>query len=180
MIIKPKVGHAKVDVKLLTNTESLKKVYDENMTGMGELILEKFIEGDEIIAIGIIHERKYYLIEITEKETTPPSHFVDITHITPSKHDDLAENIEKIGQSIAQAFEITTSPLIMELIVDKNKDLWVIEAVPEFGGEFIPDILIPASTNYNFIRETIKAMTNTGFTQPTRKKNNKNAVVVNI
>ena len=70
-----------------------------------------------------------------------------------------------------------TSPLIMELIIDENDNIHVIEAVPEFGGEFIPDILIPARTGYNFLREVIKASTSQDFNLPALKKS-KDTVIV--
>ena len=48
----------------------------------------------------------------------------------------------------------------MELIVAENKEIFIIEAGPEFGGEFLSDILIPERTGYNIIRESIKAVIN--------------------
>ena len=67
--------------------------------------------------------------------------------------------------------------MIMEVIVDRDEKLYLIEAVPEFGGEFIPDVLVPHRTGYNFIAQSIRALTDTGFKPPIRKKE-KNACVV--
>ena len=116
-------------------------------------------------------------MDITDKKTTPPPFFVDLRHIAPSVHEDLFPRIQHIGQKVAQAFFIDTSPLVMEFIVTKEKELYLIEAVPEFGGEFLTDVLVPARTGYNFIAETIKACTGTGFRPPAPRKNRKAAVV---
>ena len=129
-------------------------------------MLEKFIEGDEIIVAGIIHDGRYHLVEITDKKTSYPPYFIDMIHVSPSKYLHLSKKIEAIGQQVADAFGISRSPLIMELVINSDEEPYLIEAVPEFGGEFIPDVLVPASVNYNFIGEAIKSMTNTGFRPP--------------
>jgi len=175
IIVKPYIGHAKIDVKLIKNASELKKIFPMRKK---EIIFEKYIQGDEIIVIGIINNRKFHLVDITDKKTVPAPYFIDILHISPSKYYNLYDEIKNIGQKIADAFEITSSPLVMELIINKKNKIYVIEAVAEFGGEFIPDILVPARTGYNFIKEAIKSATNSGFKPPPLMKKNGSAVVV--
>ena len=79
---------------------------------------------------------------------------------------------------MADSFEIFTSPLIMELIVAENEEVFIIEAAPEFGGEFLSDILIPERTGYNIIKESIKAVINNKFTPPPSNRNYHNTIVV--
>jgi biotin carboxylase len=177
IIIKPSVGHAKINVRMAESAEELKKHLSPKERIDGDFILEKFILGDEIIAAGIIHDKKYFLVELTDKKTSFPPYFIDMLHIAPSKYSHLSARVERIGQMVADAFGIEKSALIMEFVVDKNEELFLIEAVPEFGGEFLPDVLIPASTNYNIIAEAIKSMTKRGFKPPLPRKN-KNAVAV--
>jgi biotin carboxylase len=173
-VIKPLMGHAKRDVKLISNKADLKSflsLYE------GNYLIEKYIEGDEIIALGITHQRKYHLIAITDKIKISPPYFVDIMHIFPSKYFHLMDKIIDWGQRVTDGFGIITSPLVMEIIVDRKEKMHLIEAVPEFGGEYLPDILIPTATGYNFFREAINAASNSAFTSPP-KNNIKNAVVV--
>jgi biotin carboxylase len=132
--------------------------------------------GDEIITAGIINNKKFHLVEITDKKTTYPPYFIDIIHTAPSKFGHLSAKIESIGQKVAGAFSIINSPLIMEFIITEDEELYLIEAVPEFGGEFIPDILIPASTGYNFIGEAIKSITGRNFRIPATAGKSNNAV----
>jgi biotin carboxylase len=141
-------------------------------------ILERFMQGDEIIAAGIVHEKKYHLVQITDKKTAFPPYFIDMMHTAPSRYCHCAERIAAVGQTVTDAFSITASPLIMEFIVDGNEELHLIEAVPEFGGEFLPDILVPASTGYNLIREAILSMTKKSFTPPPPVKKSRAAVAV--
>ncbi len=177
VIVKPNVGHAKTNVRLASDSAELKKICAAHYQGDEEYILEKFIEGDEIIVAGIIHDGRYHLVEITDKKTAYPPYFIDMIHVSPSKYLHLSKKFEAIGQQVAEAFRISRSPLIMEMVINNEEDPYLIEAVPEFGGEFIPDVLIPASVNYNFIGEAIKSMTNSGF-KPPQQQRKRNAVVV--
>jgi len=167
-VIKPVTGHAKRGVQLLRNRSELEQCIPSPQAGE-RFLVERFLEGDEIIAIGIIHRKRYHLIGITDKIKTPPPYFVDIMHITPSRYDHLKEPIRVLGQRICEGFEISASPLIMELIVDHHDNLSLIEAVPEFGGEFLSDTLIPAATGYNFFGEMVNAATGLPFTPPKAK-----------
>ncbi len=177
VIVKPNVGHAKTNVRLASDSTELKKICTSQYGSEDDYLLEKFIEGDEIIVAGIIHDGTYHLVEITDKKTAYPPYFIDMVHVSPSKYLHLSKRIEKIGQKVAGAFGIARAPLIMELVITSDEEAFLIEAVPEFGGEFIPDVLVPASINYNIIGEAIKSMTNNGFRPPQQQKK-RNAVVV--
>ncbi|OHD70189.1 MAG: hypothetical protein A2W19_05220 [Spirochaetes bacterium RBG_16_49_21] len=177
VIVKPNSGHAKFNVRLARNETELHDFLSAQ-NNPEDYVLEKFIQGDEIIVIGLVHNKKYHLVEITDKKTNFPPYFIDIMHIAPSRYDHCAGKINAIGQAVAEAFSITNSPLIMEFVIDKDEEPYLIEAVPEFGGEFIPDILIPASTGYNIIREAIKSMTRKSFNPPPSTRKNQTAVVV--
>jgi len=176
IIVKPQTGHGKINVRLIKNEIELNDHIAESDPATS-LIVEKFISGDEIIVIGIVHEKKFYIADITDKITTPHPYFVDLMHISPSKYFYLFEEITEKGQQVADAFEITNSPLIMEFIIDQNNEIHLIEAVPEFGGEYLSDILVPARTGYNFIREAIKAATGSEFKTPSPEKITKSVVV---
>lgn len=175
-VIKPAKGHAKKNVRLIRNEEDFTRYIKGIPSGNGSYLVEKFVEGDEIIAVGIVYKGQYYLADITDKIVEPP-HFVDLMHISPSKYYHRWDDISKIGQSIAGCFEIYTYPLIMELIVAPDGDLYVIEASPEFGGEFLSDVLIPERTGYNVIRESINAVLDNNFSPPRKKKARSAAVV---
>jgi biotin carboxylase len=164
IVAKPQKGHAKADVKLIHNENEFKKFIKTHEKN--EFIFEKFIPGKEIICAGLIENRKYYHILMSDKKTTPHPYFVDLIHTTPSKFIHLTDKTIQIGQIIADTFNIQTSPMIMEFIVDENEELHLLEAVPEFGGEFIPDIMVPAATGYNHLAGAIKAVTDESAKKP--------------
>lgn len=167
IIAKPQTGHAKINVKLLKSKDELSLFISQHQGE--EFIYERFIEGSEIICAGQIHQQKYYNILISDKKTSPHPYFADIIHSTPSLYSHLADRITEAGQKIAEAFNIQTSPMIMEFVIDKDDNLFLLESVPEFGGEFIPDVMIPSATGYNHIRNSINAATGINFREPGKK-----------
>lgn len=175
LIAKPATGHAKKGVRLIHNRKEL----EDHLSTIesAPLLIEEFIEGDEIIAAGLIHRGRFHLVELTDKVLSAPPFFVDLMHLAPSKHFSLSRKVSELGQKIADAFEIITSPLIMEIKVTQKEELSLIEAVPEFGGEFIPDIVISRRTGYNFIAETIKASAGREFKLPQPQAGKKNIAV---
>jgi biotin carboxylase len=177
VVVKPNEGHAKAGVELIRNKTQLKEYTKNSGTNGKETLIEEYVEGDECIAIGITEKGIFHLIEITDKQTTEPPYFVDLKHSTPSRYCDKWSQIEIIGQKISQAFEIETSPLLIEFRIDPHDRLTVIETAAEFGGEFLSDILIPERTGYNIIRQTIRAITGEGFTPPINKKQRSSVVV---
>lgn len=164
IIAKPQTGHAKTDVVLLNNPPEVEKFIKQYT--IQNFIFEHFVEGDELICAGLVHEKKYYHILMSDKSTTPHPYFADLLHTAPSKHQSLINSTIETGQKIADAFNIQTAPLIMEFIVDSENNIHLLEAVPEFGGEFIPDIMIPAATGYSHLGNTLKAATAKDFKSP--------------
>lgn len=175
VVVKPYAGHAKQNVLMIDTPEELDAFFKTNSPA--DFIIEKYIRGDEIICAGIIHQGTYIHVAMSDKKTTPRPHFVDTMHIMPSRYSGLAEETVKTGQALAGIFNIHTSPVIMEFLVDREGHLYLIEAIPEFGGEFIPDIMIPASTGYNHIGSLISAVTGESFTKPSRRANHTPVVV---
>ncbi|TAL32978.1 MAG: ATP-grasp domain-containing protein [Spirochaetes bacterium] len=166
LVVKPVTGHAKTGVRMVTSRRELQR-FAGSIRGKGAgFIAERFVEGDEIIALGIIHGRTFHLASLSDKETTPAPYFVDLLHVTPSRHHALWTEVTAIGQRIAEAFEIEFSPLVIEMRVDSRQGIQVIEAVPEFGGECLPDHLVPLATGYNFLEQAVRAATGMTFTPP--------------
>jgi len=175
VIVKPTFGHAKTGINIINNHVELKKFVSSH--NPEKYIFEHFISGDEIICAGIVHEKKYYHILMSDKKTSPQPYFSDILHTTPSKYHHLVSKTIEVGEKIAEAFKIDTSPMIMEFKIDSNENLYLLEAVPEFGGEFIPDVMVYAATSYNHIENTIRAASNLNFRLPLKVSVN-NAVAV--
>jgi biotin carboxylase len=177
VVLKPVSGHAKHGVAYIEDAKSAREYLENCEKSESGFLCERYIDGDEIIASGIVIDGKFTLIEITDKITTPLPRFVDIQHSAPSKYASKWTEIEELGSNIARAFDISTSPLLFEARIDKDGGIFVIEVIPEFGGEFLADQLIPLHTGYNFILQSILAITGNPALLPIPKKY-KGAVVV--
>ncbi|MFW5808651.1 MAG: ATP-grasp domain-containing protein [Spirochaetota bacterium] len=172
VIIKPSDGHAKSGVRLIFGKEELDRYLKMFQPRYHSFIIEEYIEGDEIIVFGIVQNGTFHLVEITDKVTTEPPFFADIIHSAPSHYSDSHQTVTQIGQSIAEAFSIRCSPLVIEMKV-RNGEFFVIETVAEFGGESIPEHLIPRTQNINIFEQALCAMTKRPLSiQPYRKSRN--------
>jgi biotin carboxylase len=176
VIIKPISGHAKNGVRLISDKSSLDKYLKVFSTQFKSFLIEEFIEGDEIIAFGIVKSGKFSLIEITDKITTEKPHFADILHASPSMYWEDYETITNEAQKIVDAFSIISSPLVVEFKI-KDGEYYVIEAVPEFGGEFIPEFLIPSTQSINIFEQAILAISGRPLTFGQFKKARNHTVI---
>jgi len=177
-VIKPVEGHAKTGVSLISNSVGFSD-YEKNIINSEAghtFMIEEFIEGNEIICAGIISRGRFFIIDISDK-VTMPDRFIDLMHISPSKYYYLWDRIGEIGQKIVDAFEITASPLIIELLVARDDKVFVIESVPEFGGEYLCDIVIPGRAGYNMTGESVKAVTGHDIIPPERREEGGSIVV---
>lgn len=163
------MGHAKEGVRLLQNADDLRKNWPD-AKNKKNLIFERYITGDEIIIIGIVHRGKFYLVDVTDKKVSDDTSFVDLIHTSPSRYFHRNQDLIKTGQDITDLFRLNSTPLIIECIVCTDGSIHVIEAVPEFGGEFLSDIAVPARTGYNFISQAIRSQTGLPFKAPSLKK----------
>lgn len=161
LVVKPDRGHAKKGVFLVRGESDLKKALKEDK----RLVVEKRITGDEIIAAGLVHRGTFHLISLSDKVRSPEPWFLDLEHSTPSRYAKRSGEIEETGQGIARAFGLVNTPLVMEFIVT-DKGLFCIEAVPEFGGEYLPEFLIPESTGIDFMQLAIESATGGEVTVP--------------
>ncbi len=167
-IIKPVEGHAKEGIRLISNESELKswlKIHSSSI----EMIGERYIEGEEVVALGQVHAGRFHLAILSDKIRTAPPYFVDLRHLAPSKYAHRWSEIEAIGQKLAEHFSMRSSPLVMEFIFDAQECLHLIEAAPEFGGEFIADYLLPACTGYSIFEQAILSLTRRKFSPPARK-----------
>lgn len=154
-IIKPPQGHAKESVKLIDSYQELRS-YTQAIKH-DTVLIEEYIDGDEIIVIGFVHNRTFYILDISDKILNAKPYFVDRVHILPSHYYTMYSELQKIGQKITNAFELQATPLLMECIISKN-NIYVIEAACEFGGEYLADYAIPARSTCNIFKSFVQAI----------------------
>lgn len=174
VIIKPRRGHGKEQTRLLFNNDELEEARSEieinETNGTDDFIVENFVEGKEIIVFGLVAEGKFNFIAATDKVKSEEPWFVDLAHVFPSLSLERTKDFIEAGQGLADTMKLHTTPLIMEIILTPQGKVHIVEAVPEFGGEFIADRLLPAAMGYDYFAEYIQFQANGTFkpTVPTR------------
>ena len=171
-IIKPSQGHAKHNVQLIDSVQHLKA----SIASMkhSTIMVEEYIEGDEIIVIGFIINKIFYICDISDKVLNAKPYFVDRMHLLPSTYYHYYNQLTNIGQQIADLFLLESTPLLMECVISNNT-IYVIEAACEFGGEYLADYAIPARLHYDIFKAFITGITTGKVELP--KKNTTASVV---
>lgn len=145
-IVKPLYSSGKRNIQIIKNFK--------NFTNKDQFIIEPFYEGKEYIFFGFVISKKLYPLVITQKEIVDFEKvhlnyeysnllFCDKKHFFPSDLNEMQKyKIFQISNFIIKKTNLILGPFLAEFIVNGDH-IFFIEAVPEVGGEFIADYLIP-------------------------------------
>lgn len=133
------------DEELLNALESSKKISDS-----GKVIIEEYLDGPEVSVELVISNKKVYVIQVTDKITTGPPHFIEIGHSQPSILDyDAIKDIKNVAVKAAQSLEIDNCLGHVEIKLTSH-GAKMIEMGARAGGDSIGEQLIFNSTGVNF------------------------------
>ena len=150
-IVKPVTGGGKCGVSYVSEkkdfVEAIKYARDQ-----GECILvEEFVDGLEFSVETISYNRKHYVVQITDKNTSGPPHFVELGHHQPSQ---LPQNIKfkicEVVPRILDAVGYINGACHVEMKWS-NRGLFLIELNPRGGGDMISTKLVEMSTGYDYL-----------------------------
>ena len=124
-----------------------------------EVVIEEFIEGDEISVDALVYEGKCYLTGIADRiiRRFEDIYFVEVGHNMPTSHSKaVTQNIEAIMQSFADALgEIESRPyhgaLKGDLILMKNKKILINEIASRLSGGFMSTHTFRYSSGLNLM-----------------------------
>ncbi len=163
LVSRPIYGHAKVGVQILKQYNELFKFLEENRN-FSEFLFDQYIEGKEVTVLGFVNAGRFHLTCITDKKVCQQAgQFIEYQHHYPSSiNETLTEKICDIMQRICDATMLDASPIVAEFLIDEmneNSPLYIIEASPEIGGEYLAEILIPAALNKNYFKDLVHLYT---------------------
>jgi hypothetical protein len=143
-IIKKKYSSSKRNIYFENDFKKV-QIYLNNQ----EYIVEPYYEGKEYIFFGFVLDNQLYPLLITQKSTITEKKellFCDKRHYYPNDLGvDNKYKIFQICNYLIKKTQLLIGPFLAEFIIYKNHPIFI-EAVPEVGGEFICDILIPEIT----------------------------------
>jgi biotin carboxylase len=159
--------------KVYTNSELVEAIREAREVSISkEVIIESFLEGNEVSVETISWNGKHYPLAITDKVTTGEPNFVEIAHHQPS-HFSAAVQASIYEQTFKalDALDVEFGAGHTEIKVDENGTPFIIEVGARMGGDFIGSHLVELSTGYDFVGGVIDIALNQ-FTVPVIEQNN--------
>lgn len=157
-IIKPVDSGGSQGVNKVNNLQELKDAYAyaEDHSRTQTVIVEEFIDGREFSVEYLTCNGIHYNIQITDKVTSGPPHFVEMQHHQPADISvDIAIRIRNMVESALSLLKISNSPSHTEIKLNSRGELYIIEIGPRLGGDYITSDLVRLSTGYDMVHGSI-------------------------
>lgn len=159
-VVKPVTGNGKKGVSFARNMTEFGNAVEYALREKERILVEEYIEGIEISVESISYEGKHYVLQITDKISSGPPHFLELGHHEPSLLPEMVKDkIRNIVPKILAAIGIENSATHIELKVDKNGNVYLIEVNPRGGGGNISNCLVMLSTGYDYLKGMIEVAT---------------------
>ncbi len=156
-IMKPADNSGSRGVIIINNSEELLKAYNysKEQSRNGEVIIEEYLQGDEVSVEVITYKGEPHILQITDKLTTGAPYFVEMGHSQPSKFvGNQKKDITELAKAAVKAVGIQDSPAHVEMMVTKDGPK-MIELGARMGGDCITTHLVPLSTGIDMIKAAI-------------------------
>lgn len=157
-IMKPTDNAGSHGVVLAHNFEGLLQSYDYSFTSArsGQVIIEEYLQGNEVSAEVMVVDGKVSILQITDKLTTGAPHFVEMGHSQPSRLPLETQNaIKDLAVKACKAVGIDQGPAHVEMMVTGCGPV-MIELGARMGGDNITTALVPLSTGIDMVKATIE------------------------
>lgn len=156
-IVKPVHGSGKRGVWLVNSPTEFENVkLNVNYNKNENALVEQFVVGKEYSVETLSFHSQHYVVQVTEKISDGPPHFVELGHHQPADiSDECRERLSVAVREILSAVGFTNGASHIELKVAENGDIYLIDLNPRGGGDFISTHLVHLSTNCDFCKEII-------------------------
>lgn len=136
-------------------SHAVQRASSESFTG--EVIVEEFVDGQEISVETISFKGEHHILQITDKVTTGEPYFVELEHHQPSAlPNHIKEQVKKIVKESLNALHIQNGASHSEIKITPEGDIKIIEIGARMGGDFIGSDLVELSTGYDFLRGVVE------------------------
>lgn len=157
-IMKPTDNAGSHGVVLAHRFEDLLESYEYSHASArhGKVILEEYLQGDEVSVEVMVVNGSVNILQITDKLTTGAPHFVEMGHSQPSRHPfETQQAIKDLAVQACKAVGINQGPAHVEMMVTKRGPV-MIELGARMGGDNITTALVPLSTGIDMVKATIE------------------------
>ena len=145
-------------VKINSFEELIEKYeYSHSCSRHGNVIVEEYLDGEEVSVEVMVVDGKVNILQITDKLTTGAPYFVEMGHSQPSRLDiDIQNKIKDVAEKACKAVGINKGPAHVEMKVTSQRQAKMIELGARMGGDNITTHLVPLSTGIDMVECTIK------------------------
>jgi carbamoylphosphate synthase large subunit len=151
-VVKPTEGGAKKGVSCAFNAKDFKEAILYATEENNHIIIEEFINGQELSVESISFHGRHFILQITEKESSSAPHFVELAHHLPaSLPQGIEAKIRDIIPQILNAVGFTDGACHTEIKYDDN-NIYLIEINPRGGGDEISNRLVSLSSGTDYLR----------------------------
>ena len=158
VIVKPSDNSGSRGISFIECENSYDQAYEyakENSLD-GVVLVEEFVNGDEVSVEAFVENGEVRIIQITDKITTGAPHFVEMGHNQPSTHPEhIVTLIKETTINAVKALKLEGGPVHAELKV-AGDGVKVIELGARLGGDYIATDLVPLSTGVDLVEANIK------------------------
>lgn len=156
-VIKPTDNAGNRGVCYVSNKDELSKeyAYSHENSRSGHVIIEEYMEGEEVSVEIIVYKGVVHILAVTDKTTLGKPYFVEIGHAEQSqKKEETVAAIKDLAIRAVKAVGIDNSPAHVEIMVTKNGPKMV-ELGSRMGGGCITTHLVPLSTGIDMIKSVM-------------------------
>jgi len=178
-IVKPTDRSGSKGVCIVKEKEKLISAIKQSQVDSFEkrCLIESYVEGFEISVEMISWEGRHYLLAVTDKTTTGPPHFVETGHRQPSALDKvLLLEVQNIVEKALTILNIKYGASHTELLITKERSIYVNEVAARMGGDFIGSSLVKLSTGYDFLEGVVNVSLGK-FEEPKLVQNQKAGII---
>ena len=145
-------------VKIHSYEELIEKYeYSRSSSRGGNVIVEEYLEGEEVSVEVMVTSGKVNILQITDKLTTGAPYFVEMGHSQPSQlSEDIQNKIKDVAEKACKAIGIDKGPAHVEMKVTPQHGPKMIELGARMGGDNITTHLVPLSTGVDMVETTIR------------------------
>ena len=145
-------------VKINSFEELIEKYeYSHSCSRHGNVIVEEYLDGEEVSVEVMVVDGKVNILQITDKLTTGAPYFVEMGHSQPSRLDiDIQNKIKDVAERACKAVGIDKGPAHVEMKITSKNGPKMIELGARMGGDNITTHLVPLSTGIDMVASTIQ------------------------
>lgn len=123
-----------------------------------EWVAEEYVPGFEITVCGLVQNGIFFPASISHKDVTSYDPYLEIAHTLPFLNRELVGEILLNCRAVTTAAKMNQCPFVAEFRITPQGEIYLIEAAPEVGGEFLADSLIPSYFGSDYFENLVKLL----------------------